>query len=502
MIAGHETLFRTGNIGGKTTGGAGFFSAILRGQDEVDGRTFLDCRLGLPKRRLLLPVVPMPARALLLVPAYKSEGAVEAVLKVLGDWPHKVREVSAAGAVGVVYIKPNRSTDQDPKKWSRLIVFSDKGILPKGLRLSGIWSDEIVSHAAWSEARFRRIPGQPFFRGLTVTPREPRYWKWLKGDFPSKLDVPINGRVHLNMRADENQMLSPKDLEELKKSTVGDPYWRAKLFGDFVVAGDNPFDPEGLMRWDDYAEDGEFGRFEMVDGASQWIPDPNGDVEKWGDPLPGEECWVIADSSMGLAPQAGEVGRHDPSAMWACSRHRRKVLARYHGYRTPAELSRLMEASGWYYNEAELIPECNNESGGAVVALLASSGYPNIYREERLDKATGSVANVMGWRTTTLSRGKLVSALQDAVKRDRIDLPSRDAIESLRQAIVSDRERIEAGPGHHDEDMICGGIFCYLLNQRGEPETSLDKRPTTLEQAIREAEGFKMDDLAEDLTLG
>lgn len=502
MIAGHETLFRTGNIGGKTTGGGGFFTSVLEGQDSVDARTFLECRQGVAPKRLSLPVVPMPARVLLLVPAYKSEGAVEAVLKVLGEWPHKVREVSAAGAVGVVYIRPRRSHDTDVKKWSRLIVFSDKGTLPKGLRVSGIWSDEIVSHAAWSEARFRRIPGQPFFRGLTVTPREPRHWKWLRADFPAELDTPVNGRVHLNMRADENQMLSPNDLEELRRSSTGDPYWRAKLFGDFVVAGDNPLDPEGLMRWEDYAEPGERGRFEMVDGAGRWIPDPSGDAEKWDDALPGETCWIIADSSMGLAPEPGEPSRHDPSAMWACSWNRRKVLARYHGYQTPAELSRTMEAAGWYYNEGELIPECNNESGGAVIALLAHSGYPNIYREERLDRTTGAAANVLGWHTTTLSRGKLIAALQDAVKRDLIDLPSLAAIESLRQVVVNDRERIEAGAGHHDEDMICGGIFCYLLSQRGDPESELDSRPRTIEQALADAGEFRMDDMAEDLTLG
>ena len=502
---GNEVLFRSGNIAGKTAGGAGFFTHLLRGESSCDGRTFNEVRSGVKEWRLRLPLVPMPARCLLAVPTYKTEGATEALDKFLGKWPHHSKVLgNSSGSVGLVYVRPNRWSSDNHRTWSRMIVFPDKGPLPKSLRLHGAWNDEVIRHACWSEARMRRIPGHGFYKVITMTPRDKAGYLWYQKDFGIYPHGPESGRVHINCRASDNQLLTQDDLLKIRQDVENDPYAAAKLNGDWVdAAGKNPFGRKGLALWAQYAETGEKGMFHADDqGGSVWIPDEGGLVEKFRDPLDGEECWMIADSSAGISPTDSGEDR-DPSGMWVVSRNRKCLMARYNGYLEPHKLERLMSAAGYYYNTAEAVPEANGEYGGALVALLVSGGYPNIYTDERIDRTSGSVSRVFGWHTNSKTRALLVAALQKAINNDLIDVYSIEAIDSLRQVVLDQKDRTVAGPGYHDEDMICGGIFAYLLDVRGDGGPIEDERPMTLREALdRELGRDPQEDFAEELTLG
>src|SRR5690349_4021490 len=165
---GIETLLRTNNIGGKTAGGAALSICFARGITELDGRTFREMAAYKPKTVLRLPDLGTPNTGLLTIPAYKSEGATDAVVKFLGNWPHKIKQLSnATGGIGAVWIKPNRSRSTNYHEWSKLVIFPDGGVLPKGLRLHYAWGDEPVSMAMWREIRMRLIPGRIFPKYLT-----------------------------------------------------------------------------------------------------------------------------------------------------------------------------------------------------------------------------------------------------------------------------------------------------------------------------------------------
>lgn len=480
--AGHEVLFRSGNIGGKTAGGAALSICFARGVTKLDGRTWYEARNGVQAPPILLPSLGTPNVGILAVPAYKSEGATEALKKFLGWWPSKTKIISSAsGSIGLVYIKPDRCKSDKWQDWSRIVVFPDKGVLPKGLRVNYAWADEPISMSMWREIRMRRIPGQSYPRFLTLTPVEKRYWSPIKLDFPHENEGVQEGRVHIRARASDNQLLTEADLLAIAQAVKNDPYKKARLDGDWVdTAGGCPFDWNGLERWLEYAEAGETG--DIVDG--KWLETSAGPLVRFNDFDPNDRYLVPLDASAGIRD---ENNTRDPSGLGVFSLRRRRMVMRYNGYLKPAELGRLARRVCQYYGNAEVVPEIN---GWGIAVLEGMGDYGNIYQHTSKDRVSGIVTKKLGWYTTTESRGVMISALERAIVDDTMEIPSKDAVESLMQVVLDGRDKVVAGPGYHDEDLIICGIASFLMQNSNRIAPSLVvERELSLDELIRKEFG-------------
>ena len=105
---------------------------------------------------------------------------------------------------------------------------------------------------------------------------------------------------------------------------------------------------------------------------------------------------------------------------------------------------------------------------------LQRLGYTNQYVRESIDSYTGKTEKKFGFRTTSLTRPTILSALIEIVREHTELLNDRDTLEELLTIIRNEKGRIEAPDGGHD-DMMMGLAIAYEIRN----QVSLVKEPIT-----------------------
>lgn len=457
-----ETYIRTPNIGGKTEWGSMVVIALMQGRKSIDGRTIREAESGAAPWKIELPTVPTPCVGYFITPGYAQsmEAGIAALKKQLGDWPHKLvyAKGESAGYVSALLVKPIGCTSDDPAKWSRLTVFVDKGIPPEGGRIDFAWADEPPSESVWREVRMRRKANAPMYRLITATPLDRARWEWLRADYERSM---VGKREIVMHHISRNQALSAEHIRQQEADAEGDPLKRARLFGEYVdTTGLCPFDYHGLEVMSRWAEPGD-----------RWELDPR--VEVWRVPNPSESYFVLLDPSSGKLPGIRWVGtsaqdvKRDKCGLWVVARRSRALVARLFDYLTPDELTLLSAEIGRWYNDALIVPECNGV-GEVCVPLLLKAGYPNIYREFAVDRSDFRQTESLGWYSSADRRASGIAALARQVKlagqgRPYLDIPSAEALDSLKGIVTDERGRPVRRPGQNWEDMILGSMASFLM---------------------------------------
>jgi hypothetical protein len=143
-------------------------------------------------------------------------------------------------------------------------------------------------------------------------------------------------------------------------------------------------------------------------------------VNVWAKPEPSYRYTVGGDVAEGkLSDQQDADSDRDYSAASVFCRNTREYVATLHCRLDPHRYALWLYLLGRWYNNAWLCPELNN-NGVAVLGVLRGTvqvpgydlpTYPHIYaRETSFDRYSGNIApDLLGWKTTTLSRPKLIS---------------------------------------------------------------------------------------------
>jgi hypothetical protein len=434
-----ETVLRAGNQSGKSTVGAYAFVAIARGCTELDGEP--------------LPMLGVPNNGLVL--AKGREQAKESIIRcykqAIGDWPHHFEKQGTA--ITAVWVKPNRSKSDDWQDWSCIRFFVEDGQDLSGMRLDWCHGDEPPKEAAWEELRMRGKANKRFVRAITFTPIDKREWLWLRNTLKGcAWPKGRNGTVEITLSVYDNKALSPEHIANLEvDAKKSGKLAEAKLMGEYVdMTGSNPFDADGLKRWMGRAREGEKVEFYAVGLKHYW--------ERWAEYDPEEDYFVVADPSQGIEDIKNE---HDPCEVVVVARRRPRLVARYNGYLPAYELGRLAASLGHQYGYAMVVWERNSGYGESFYHGLGN--YGNVYVEDHHDALHLTLSQRIGWTTTATTRGTIIGALQKAILEDSILVESAECVESLSNVIINRLNRIEAGPGAHDEDMIVLGLACHLM---------------------------------------
>lgn len=421
------------------------------------------------RRERSLAGVPIPvceARVVgaLLVPGYKqaSESSIAAVRTMLGRWPHHV-EMGPGRSVQAIRIRQSDSRSEDTDTWSRLLVLVSQGEVPEGMRLDFAWADEPPAWTYWDAIRGRGRANRPFPRVVTFTPMDKRTWAPIRADIKGHAWPGHSGKFEMHLRITDNRFLSREHIQGLEQQWAGTDFAAARLRGDWVdLTGACPFSAKDIARFLDRCRDPlRSETFQLGDAI-------RADVDIWEDHDPEESYLVVADPSSGAQDDKGRAGRYDPSCLYVVARIRPRLVARFNGYIAAERLGRLGATLGYRYGTAMLAWENNGGWGEPfyIGARLDGRHYPNPYVQSNTASRRQPLSQRLGWTTTFTNRGVIVGAVQTVLSEDAIDVPSRDAIESLSDVRHDHRGRPEAADGRHDEDMICLGMAAHILATR------------------------------------
>ena len=89
-----------------------------------------------------------------------------------------------------------------------------------------------------------------------------------------------------------------------------------------------------------------------------------------------------------------------------------------------------------WYNKAFIVPEINNH--GLTLVDKIKMRYANIYRREIFDKISGRQTSALGWKTTGVTKPRLVDSLEEWVRNEDIKINSIEALKELKVFVKSD----------------------------------------------------------------
>lgn len=483
-IARAEVYWRAPNSGGKTTSGCALDVALARGLK----------RLG----DIPLPPMRVPNVGWILTTSYKQQvdSSQKALLSWLGNWPHKIAWVQgeSKGYIETVYVSTDackHGMDAKCPSCSRIIFHCAESNSAIGGRIDWAHADEVPPEHVWREVRARFTAGRPFYRYITATPMKRREWEWIRADFKDSegMKAPVGGRMEIRSTLSDNRYLSPKQIALVLESWRGDPLFDARSRGDYVdTEGDCPFDIAAIQRWQTRVMDPRRERITIQseqnfeDGRYQVARTV--EVEVYEEVREGAHYLAVWDPSSGVRSKA-----HDPAGGLIFRRASRPVLAlRFNDYLEPFGLGNLAELLGRRYHEALTDIDMTGGYGANTVTALSQKGYFNLVRDYHEDRP-GQIAMRFGFTITGVNRSEITTAIERALLEDSVEVPSATLLSNLLGITVDDKNKWLAGPGRHDEDMICLGRALHLMSTMPAPPPSVTTPEDRVQQLLRR-EGF------------
>lgn len=282
------------------------------------------------------------------------------------------------------------------------------------------------------------------------------------------------------LEEDEVFKLKDKHEEQLKIKGVSNEQlkWRrwaikAKCDGDinqfrqeypstvdeaFIYSGRPVFDQERLYIFLQNAPEVHNTNRYIVDSERQEVvPDSNGEVFLFKQPEPGMSYYLGCDVAEGIDVSEDDT-RPDPDFTWISiyDKHMRQVLS----WKTkidPDLVGPAVETLGHFYNLAWLCVENNNH--GIVVCNYLKKHYP-LYRQYttiRPDYVADKITDIVGFRTTSATKGYLVAEGKKIIRDGECWVSDRRMIAEMKSFRQDSKGRY-SGDGNHDD-----GVISFLL---------------------------------------
>lgn len=166
------------------------------------------------------------------------------------------------------------------------------------------------------------------------------------------------------------------------------------------------------------------GRLESFTEKDQdqirFVSDAKGPLSVWKMPQAEHEYVVFADTSEGL-----------PGGDYSCAdvldKETGEQVAQWHGLIDPDLLgSDVLPNLGWYYRQAEVGVERNND--GKTVLNELKKVYTKLFRTIQTDELTNKTTEKLGWLTTPRSKPIMVNELRRCLREDGVIINNPETI--------------------------------------------------------------------------
>ena len=183
-------------------------------------------------------------------------------------------------------------------------------------------------------------------------------------------------------------------------------------------------------------------------------PETENRLHIWEKPQPGERYCIGVDVALG---QKG--GDYSSCTVVKISANAQldEQVAQWHGLMDPHNLTDIVLALGWYYNEALVAVEVNSFGMATNTRLMRDYEYENIYRFKRMDRLKHFMTDIVGWWTDYKSKRTLISFCSKMMLDDQVVIRDKYLIDEFRDFTEDGAE----GEGAHDDFCMSFMIALY-----------------------------------------
>lgn len=155
---------------------------------------------------------------------------------------------------------------------------------------------------------------------------------------------------------------------------------------------------------------------------------------------------------------------YDYHAMSIFDRDTGEIVAVYLGRGSQSDIGHQAVLAAKWYNSAWVAPEL--PMGMVVLDVLKESGYDRIYQRQKADEQRiESDSMNLGWRTTILTRPKMVDNFKTAFNEGDIKIYSQDLIDEMKTFVYDKQGTPRHRPGKHD-DLLFASMIALQLHLR------------------------------------
>lgn len=261
----------------------------------------------------------------------------------------------------------------------------------------------------------------------------------------------------------DNKFLTDADRAALEQLKLTDEYtYEVYCLGKWGILGKTVFDARAIQRrLDTIPKPYRVGYFAYdYDGLKitniRWVNDKSGYITLYQKPnTPEFTQYCIGGDTAGEGSDffTGHVLDAKTGDQVAVLRHQFDA----------DQYTRQMYCLGRYYADALIGIEANFDS--YPIMELQRLGYPRQYTREAQDTYTGKTERRFGFKTTSLTRPTIISALIEIVREHCETIRDRATLEELLTIIRNEKGRIEAPEGGHDDMMMGLAIAHYIRSQ-------------------------------------
>jgi hypothetical protein len=189
-------------------------------------------------------------------------------------------------------------------------------------------------------------------------------------------------------------------------------------------------------------------------------------------------CWQVwslpkagYEYTIGVDPMEGSQADYDDpksgfdyhGAQVFC-RDTGEYVAEWYGQGSQRDFGEQCLNAAKLYNGAWIAPEL--PTGLVVLDVLKEAPYDRIYVRQRGDeKVTELDSDSLGWRTTILTRPKMIEDLRTAVIEDTIKIYSHNLTKEMKEFAYNKEGKPIHPPGGHD-DLLFGAMIALQLHLR------------------------------------
>lgn len=221
-----------------------------------------------------------------------------------------------------------------------------------------------------------------------------------------------------------------------------------------------------------------------------------------------KNCWTVfefpqTDYTYTMGIDCAEHKLSDPNdrhsktdfnAVQIFCRQTKKFVAEWHGRDNQKDLGHQVLNAAKAYNAALVGPEI--PMGMPVLDVLKESGYQNIYLRQIADEQyVGDESENLGWRTTVLTRPKMIQDFVAAVNENTMRIYSAELMKEMRSFVYDKNGFARHRPGEHD-DLVFAAMIAYQLFLRTPTRTAIYKGVSLLDPEKGESNKDNINKLA------
>ncbi len=239
----------------------------------------------------------------------------------------------------------------------------------------------------------------------------------------------------------------------------------------FIASGRLYFDLQSINRMP-VQRDAMRGEIEIntvgVQKRITFVPREDGALTIFRRPSPGIEYMAGMDVAEGLDANQGK-GEPDSdfSTVGVFERETGDQVAALRVRMQPAPFGEYVFYLMRWYNDCGLVPEANGPGLWAITEIT-KLGYPTnrIYHRRRAEDQDPQVrADLIGWKTTAVSRPMMLSGLDSALRDMSIVLHDAIAVRELMTFVIKPNGKPEASSGNHDDTVIATALAVVGITQ-------------------------------------